>query len=324
MKYQPMLLVAFTLVFAGHGLAADRNLTFIDPAKAKADDPDFSVQGEYIGEIGGKRTGVQVIALGGGLFDLVIYGGGLPGDGWDPKSGKTKASAKRDGDAVAVSGSVTGSINGSKMTLKQGDASGSLERIERKSPTLGAKPPKGAVVVFDGSSLKNFKKGARKTDEGLLEQGCTTSVEFGDHTLHIEFRTPYKPFARGQGRGNSGMYVQGRFEVQMLDSFGLEGRMNECGGIYSIKHTDFNMCFPPLSWQTYDVDFTSAKFDDKGNKVSDAKMTVRHNGVVIHKDVVCPRSTTAAPNRQPGPKGPIYLQNHGNPVRYRNIWVVEK
>ena len=146
---------------------------------------------------------------------------------------------------------------------------------------------------------------------------------FGDHVLHLEFRLPYKPKARGQGRGNSGLYLQGRFEVQMLDSFGLEGKHNECGGVYSIRPPDVNMCLPPMAWQTYDVEFTAARFED-GKKTASARMTVRHNGVVIHKDAELPRHTTAAPVKDGPGAGPVYLQSHGNPVRYRNVWVKAK
>ena len=111
--------------------------------------------------------------------------------------------------------------------------------------------------------------------------------------------------------------------MQILDSFGLESRDDDCGGIYKVGRPAVNMCLPPLSWQTYDVDFTAAEFKD-GKKAKNARMTVRHNGVEIHKDIEIPFATTAAPGREgPGP-GPIYLQNHGNPVRFRNIWVVEK
>ena len=206
-------------------------------------------------------------------------------------------------------------LNGSGGTVK-------LKKINRKSPTLGAKSPKGAIVLFDGTSTDNFKPG-KMSEDHLLMQGANSVKRFQSHKLHIEFLLPFKPKARGQGRGNSGCYLQGRYEVQVLDSFGLEGRNNECGGIYSIKDPDLNMCYPPLSWQTYDVDFTSAKFKE-GKKVEDARMTVRHNGVVIHNNVKLPKRTTASPLPEGLEPGFLHLQNHGNPVRYRNIWVVEK
>ncbi len=110
----------------------------------------------------------------------------------------------------------------------------------------------------------------------------------------------------------------------MLDSFGLAGKHNECGGIYEIRDPSVNMCFPPLQWQTYDVDFTAAKFDDSGKKTANVRMTVLHNGVRIHDNIEVPRSTRAAPLAEGPEPGFIHLQNHGNPVRYRNIWVVEK
>jgi hypothetical protein len=142
----------------------------------------------------------------------------------------------------------------------------------------------------------------------------------------VEFRIPFQPEDSGQGRGNSGLYLQGRYEVQMLDSFGLEGKDNECGGIYSVAPPSVNMALPPLAWQTYDVDYTAAKYDDAGKLTSNPRVTVKHNGVVIHDNIELPgqRNTTAAPVAAGPAPGPVFLQNHGNPVRYRNIWVVEK
>ena len=135
---------------------------------------------------------------------------------------------------------------------------------------------------------------------------------------------PLMPAARGQGRANSGCYMQGRYEVQILDSFGLSGENNECGGIYTIAKPSVNMCLPPLTWQTYDVDYTAAKFDADKKKTANAKLTVRHNGVLIHENVELPKGTTAAPVAEGPEPGPIYIQDHGNPIRFRNIWLVEK
>ena len=132
------------------------------------------------------------------------------------------------------------------------------------------------------------------SEDKLLMQGANSVKRFQSHKLHVEFRTPFQPKARGQGRGNSGCYLQARYEVQMLDSFGLTGHHNECGGIYSIKPPDVNMALPPLSWQTYDIEFTAAKFKD-GKKVANARITVLHNGVKIHDNVELPKRTTASP-----------------------------
>ncbi|HUG94121.1 MAG TPA: DUF1080 domain-containing protein [Planctomycetaceae bacterium] len=195
--------------------------------------------------------------------------------------------------------------------------------MERKSPTLGKKPPQGAVVLFDGTSADQFE-GGRLTDDGLLMQGVTSRRTFQDGTLHLEFLLSFMPHARGQARSNSGVYLQGRYEVQILDSFGLEGKHNECGGIYEIADPAVNMCYPPLAWQTYDIDFTAARYDADGKKLKPARMTVRHNGVVIHDDVEVPRATRAAPTAEGPEPGPVYIQDHGNPLRFRNVWVVER
>jgi hypothetical protein len=131
------------------------------------------------------------------------------------------------------------------------------------------------------------------------------------------------PKARGQGRANSGVYCQGRYEVQVLDSFGLEGKDNECGGIYTLHAPKVNMCYPPPQWQTYDIDFTAPRFAD-GKKTENARITVKHNGVLIQDNVDVKHDTAGnVVPEGPGP-GPLHLQNHGNPVFYRNIWLVEK
>lgn len=289
------------MLIASCGWAAGKGPAYATPEEAQKD-PDFAYQGEYAG----KGLGVQVIALSGGQFRAVKFQGGLPGAGWD---GSEKTSV--EGDREAIDKVIKG-----------------LEKQNRKSPTLGAEPVDDAVELFDGTEAsvkEHWKPGAQLTEDGLLMQGITSIDTFQDFHLHVEFRLPYMPEARGQARGNSGLYLQGRYEVQMLDSFGLEGKDNECGGIYKAAPPKVNMAFPPLAWQTYDVDFTAAKFNDAGEKTANAVVTVRHNGVVIHENLEIPGKTPGGPvSTESSEPGPVFLQNHGDPVRYRNIWAVRK
>ena len=307
--------------------AAKAGRTWIDPIKAKAEDPDFSIQGEYGRDQSDQPWGVQVVALGGGNFDAYLLERGLPGLGWDKSKKRIQLSGMLSEGSVRLSTPdkvYRATISEGLLSVYEyGDLIARLRRIERRSPTLGKPAPKGAVVLFDGTSADEWTIG--KVENRLLPNNdITTKRKFGSYHLHLEFRTPYKPFARGQGRGNSGVYHQGRFETQVLDAFGLEGRMNETGGIYSIAHPRINMCLPPLRWQTYDVDFVAAKFDKSGELVKHARMTVRLNGVEIHKNQELKKTTTAARVKGLQGKGPIYIQHHGNPVYYRNIWLVEK
>ena len=329
-----LFIVLAGLPHAATGAAPTNNPASTDPAGA---DADFSFQGEYAGTLtkGGsaEKYGVQIVALGEGGFDAVGYPGGLPGDGWTPPT-KLRGTGKRDGAVVNLEGLDIGGarrrgrIEGGNLTVLDdaGKTIATFPKIERTSPTLGKKPPEGAIVIFDGpgpvdetTTLIN----PRLTEDGLLMEGVTAKDSFGDSHWHIEFRLPYQPKDRGQGRGNSGAYIAGAYEVQMLDSFGLEGKNNECGGVYSVAAPRVNMCLPPLAWQTYDIDFTAPRFEGD-TKVKDAVMTVRHNGVVIQDNVGVPTITPGGPQKTEGPSGPLHLQNHGNPVRYRNIWVQPK
>lgn len=282
--------------------------TFTDAKEAGV---EHLVQGEYQGKLGTEPYGVQVVAKGNRNFDVYFLKGGLPGAGWD-LSGKVKATAMLDeaGKAGVIKGKgVSGEITVGeqvKLAAKVNDANGSFVHVERKSPTIGAKPPEGAIILFDGTESDNWSQ--KKVVDGNLPIPANSKKKFKDYTLHIEFRSPFQPFDGGQGRGNSGVYIRGGTEIQVLDSFGLNGENNECGGLYGSRKPNVNMCLPPLTWQTYDVDIVPDPDNAKRSKV-----TVRHNGVLIHENI----------GIDGGPAS-INLQDHGNPVVYRNIWLVEK
>jgi hypothetical protein len=338
-------LVTSAMVFAGDPVV------FLDKTLAG---PDFQVQGEYLGLVGNSHPiAAQVISMGTGEFDGVLYSGGLPGNGWDGRSryaftGKTTNGVTRfkgaHGERLAFDnpnfhGQLTGdSLQGrALMFLNQvADPSFTMTKIERTSPTLGAEPPAGGKVLFDGRDVDAWLDGAIVRDK-LLGPGATSKQMFGSHFVHLEFRCPFMPTARGMGRGNSGVYLQSTWEVQVLDSFGWNrdnrkferlSAFGRCGGIAEMTAPDVNASYPPLSWQTYDIEFTAARMGPGDKIVNPATITVHHNGIRIHRHVILP---PAPPEEQrPPPRGAtrglgrLYLQDHGNPVHYRNVWVVER
>jgi hypothetical protein len=316
----PLLLLLATSIQADDGEA------IFDPSKTG---DDYNVQGEYSGTLTSdgesRKFGLQVIALGDHKFDGVAYHGGLPGDGWKRGDKSLKASGETEAGVTRLTGdngyAVITDSEAEIYTLDD-EKLGTLKKVERKSKTLGMKPPKDASVLFDGKSSTHFQNGKIVLDKLLLAD-CESKEKLGDHKLHLEFRTPFKSTARGQARGNSGVYIQGRYELQVLDSFGLAGENNECGGIYSISKPKVNACFPPLTWQTYDIDFTAAKYDSDGKKIENARTTIRQNGILIHDDLELPNHTPGKHAEADSPQS-LYLQGHGNPVVYRNIWVVQK
>lgn len=301
-----------------------KKTTITDVRKA---DADFQFQGEYTGVVGVpgcgcQSWGLQIAARGGGKFEGFEYRGGLPGAGWDGAT-REKLAGTLDQGVLVLRGAVREfQTDGRVATARDlgGQELGQLHKIERASPTLFAPPPPGATVLFDGSSLEHLV-GGRLTADGLLEVGPTTKDPVGDFRLHLEYRIPYMPYAAGQARGNSGVYVQQRYEVQILDSFGEEGVENDCGAIYRQQRPDLNMSFPPLAWQTYDIWFTAPRWNAAGQKLANARITVLHNGVPIHWYRELTAKTGAGKPEGPE-KLPILFQDHGNPVHFRNLWIV--
>lgn len=321
------ILAAAVALTGGPAGAADEGPVYTDPAEAG---PDYAFQGEYRGwqrsqanHRSSTSIGLQVIGRGDGKFEAVKYYGGLPGAGW------------HGGERFVMSGEITGDVamlRGDQYDIMlegpaavifthDGRRAGELQRVERISPTLGAAPPEGAVVLFDGEdngTLKNLQM----TEDGLLLPGVETVRPYQNFRLHGEFRLPYQPQATGQARGNSGFYLQGRYEVQVLDSFGLEGVDNECGALYKTRPPLINMCLPPLQWQTYDIDFTAPEFDAAGHKIRNMRISVWHNGVLIHDNAEIPRKTGGGTIESSQPQ-PIKIQDHNNPVRFRNLWIID-
>jgi len=317
-----------------------------------ASGPDFSVQGEYTGLVGGQyRIGIQIVALGAGRFEGILFGGGLPGAGWDGKTrfylrgqrekhithlegmhGERLKFVNRNFQATIRDGQLEGTA---MMFLNRvRDPAVSCRRILRTSPTLGAAAPPKARVLFAGDSTDEWR-GGRLVEKRLLAEGTRSRRSFLNYHLHLEFRTPFMPTARGMQRGNSGVYLQELWELQVIDSFGwtTENRKYErlshvgrCGGLHELLSPEVHMCLPPLSWQTYDIDHTAATVDSNGRPATPALLSVRHNGVLIHDRVVLPPTPASSrdlPHRNHLP-GRLHLQQHGNPVRYRNIWIVER
>jgi hypothetical protein len=263
--------------------------------------------------------------------------------GQDPKPDPSGAIAVQQNEGASNATRWSGQAKGDEMTgaFTGGETSTfSLKKIPfLPSPTLGDKAPIGALMLFDGKHLKAWESKQASADSiqwivvesGALEvvsqrdgkknkQDLRTKEDFGDYRLHLEFKLAYKPEATGQGRSNSGVIHLGVYETQILDSFGLYGRDNECGGIYKTREPDRNVGYPAGLWQTYDIEFKAPGFSAEGKKTADARLSVRLNGVLIHNDVSVPSPTAGGKETA---RGPIVLQDHGNPVQFRNIWVVK-
>lgn len=289
---------------------------------------DFQIQGEYLDKENGTGFGANLVAEGSGQFRVVVFPGGLPGEGWKRGDERIlgKAVLNDAGDLIvtleAVPVPLTVKTGKGKLSTTFEDDVYSFTKIERQSPTLGQSVPKGAIALFvDGKASDLFERVVVNEEaQTLWSEAWTKPFEQRSYLLHIEFMLSYMPTAKGQSRANSGVYIDERYECQILDSFGLDGKNNECGGFYQQAEPKVNVCFPPLQWQTYDIDYTPAVFDTDGKKAADAILTVKHNGVVIHDAVKLAKETPGRKKEGSETNG-LYLQGHGNKVQFRNIWL---
>ena len=293
------------------------------------------VQGIYEGACkdakGEHKMEARVIAWGKGTYKVFIRQPIAEG-----KVAKVELSGKTEGDAVSFAGKA-GDVEWSaayadgaiKGTCGEG-CTLELKRVVRESPTLGAKPPEGAIILLDGKSFNEVTcpKNKDGTDqewkpvEGggiqVPKGGMTAKRQFdGSLKLHVEFKIPFMPNERDQGRGNSGVYLPNGEEIQVLDSFGSTSYPGGgCGGLYAYKNPDafdqFSLAsLPPLQWQTYDVEYHVQKQD--GKPTGKPRVTVYHNGIKIHDNAELRKDARA---------GGFHFQDHGNQVHYRNIWVL--
>jgi len=212
----------------------------------------------------------------------------------------------------------------------------SLRGADKSGGKKFSTAPDGAIVLFDGTDLGQWvnchgDKAHWKLADGYMEvtplkgdrcpriQGIKTSQLFGDFQLHVEFKLP------ASNKVNSGIYLLRRYEVQIVNSHGAEIGKSNCGELYKQKPPDRDMCAKPGVWQSYDIMFRAPRFekgaDGKPKKIENARITVIHNGVAIHNNVVVKKQTGAGFPERPEP-GPIMLQDHGSAVQFRNIWII--
>ena len=211
-------LFAFTLAssFAVFSFGFAQDLSQTDASKAGA---DFALQGEYEGSAalnsGSKKFGAQVVAKGDGKFMIKIYTGGLPGQtGFDPSvKPMLLTAATKDGKVEITGKDISGTIQNGKLNIKDNmKLDLAMAKVERTSPSIGKAAPEGAVVLFDGKNADEWSNG-KLVEGNLLNNGISSKKKFTNYTMHMEFRLPYMPKASGQGRGNSGLYLQDRYEV---------------------------------------------------------------------------------------------------------------
>lgn len=226
-------------------------------------------------------------------------------------------------------------LPGNKWRVHDADRPVPREVTPAETFSQGAKPPSDAVVLFDGKDLSQWRRDAGearwKVENGYMEVvkdsgTIRTKDEFGDFQLHLEFASPEKVSGDSQGRGNSGVILHGRYEVQVLDSYHNPTYPDgQTGAMYGQYPPLVNAVKKPGEWQSYDIIFESDRYDGDGKLVKPASVTVILNGVVLHHKQAylgpVRHKEVASYGKAREPRGPIVLQDHGNPVRFRNIWI---
>jgi beta-galactosidase len=225
---------------------------------------------------------------------------------------------------------VTASSEGLKPATVELQVSAAPAVPGTQPAAASATAPKDAIVLFDGKDFSQWTTGSDKPIGWKITDGAMhvvpgsgsimTRRPFGDFRMHLEFRVPLMPDAKGQARGNSGVYIQRRYELQILDSFGEKPSIDGCGSIYKTKAPDVNACLAPMQWQSYDIQFTAPRWQD-GKKIANARITVVQNGKTVQNDFEIPNKTGAGQAEGPS-DGPIVLQEHNNQIEFRNVWIV--
>ena len=323
--------LALCLIFAPAGLAAKPTMEAFYP---EALDP---FTGNYVGrwddeekEDTNPDVCVQVYSLGRDMYNVRITTKlDMRCPVWceaEVKAEEGVLSFKEGKYEVVIDGETA------KISRNRGSATATVPKVVLESPMLGKAPLEGAEVLFDGSSLDAWDgtEGWEILPDGTLlvtpdGSYLSSKKKYTDVQLHVEFRLPYMPRAKGQSRGNSGVFLQESFEVQVLDSFGMDGLFNECGALYKLAAPKVNACRPPLQWQSYDIEYHAPRFNADGSVKTLGRITVLQNGVYIHKDQELPYVTEYKESGRlaPLPKEPgsIKLQGHNNYVQFRNVWV---